>query len=182
VEAMKTYVALLRGINVLGKKTLPMKELVAVLEALGGRNVATYIQSGNAVFQHPGGDTAKLAEELSEAIEAKRGFRPHGLVLEARALEQAVAKNPYPEAVSDHKTLHLFFLDVKPAKAKLAAVAPLLAKSERFEVRGTVLYLHTPDGFGRSKFAANVERKLGIPMTARNWRTVSTLLAMANER
>ena len=86
--------------------------------------------------------------------------------------------NPFPEAAANHKSVHLFFLDAKPAKAKVAALSPLLAKSERFEVRGTVLYLHTPDGFGPSKFAASVERKLGIPMTARNWRTVTTLLAM----
>jgi uncharacterized protein (DUF1697 family) len=177
---MKTYVALLRGINILGKGTLPMKELVAILEAIGGRNVATYIQSGNAVFQHRDGDTAKLAGKVGAAVAKQRGFRPHVLVLEAKALERAVAKNPFPEAADDHRSLHLFFLDAKPAKAKVAALAPLLAMSERFEVRGMVLYLHTPDGFGRSKFAANVERKLGVPMTARNWRTVSTLMAMVN--
>jgi uncharacterized protein (DUF1697 family) len=178
---MKTYVALLRGINVLGKKTLPMKELAAIVEAVGGRNVATYIQSGNAVFQHQDGDAAKLAGKIGAAVAKRRGFRPHVLVLEAKALQRAATANPFPEAEGDHKSVHLFFLDARPANAKVAALAPLLAHSERFEVRGTVLYFHAPDGFGRSKFAANVERKLGIPMTARNWRTVSTLLAMAKE-
>jgi uncharacterized protein (DUF1697 family) len=175
---MKTYIALLRGINVLGKKSLAMKELVAILEGAGCRDVATYIQSGNAVFRHKDAVAEKLAEKIGGAIEKRRGFTPHVLVIEAKALKSAAAKNPFPEAASDHKSLHLFFLDAKPAKEKVAALAPLLAKSERFEIIGTVLYFHAPDGFGRSKFAASVERKLGVPMTARNWRTCSKLVEM----
>jgi uncharacterized protein (DUF1697 family) len=126
-------------------------------------------------------DPAVLAGKIGDAIAKKRGFRPHVLVLEAKALARAAKKNPFPEADADHKSLHLFFLDAKPVKEKLAALAPLLSKTERYEIHGTVLYFHAPDGFGRSKFAANVERKPGIPMTARNWRTVSTLVAMAKE-
>jgi uncharacterized protein (DUF1697 family) len=178
---MQTYVALLRAINVLGKNSLAMKELIAILEGVGCREVATYIQSGNAVFRKKDCEPAKLAGKITAAVEAKRGFRPHVLVLQAKALKQAAAKNPFPEGDDDHRSLHLFFLDAKPEKAKVAALAPLLAKSERFKLDGTVLYFHAPDGFGKSKFAAGVERKLGVPMTARNWRTVSKLVEMAEK-
>ena len=104
-DERKIYVALLRGINVLGKRMLPMKELVAILEAIGGRNVATYIQSGNAVFWHRDGDAAKLAGKVGAAVAKRRGFRPHVLVLEARALEQAAAKNPFRGGVGPQSVL-----------------------------------------------------------------------------
>jgi uncharacterized protein (DUF1697 family) len=176
---MTTYIALLRGINVGGKGTLPMKELVVILESLGCRNVATYIQSGNAVFQHADAAASEIASKLTNKIAKSRGFAPRVLLLEAKELAKVVTQNPYPEAAAEPKSLHAFFLDAKPAKAKLTLLAEIKSKSERFEVRGSVLYLHAPDGIGRSKLAANVERKLGVAATARNWRTVCRLFEIA---
>lgn len=178
---MKTYIALVRGINVGGKGLLPMKELVAILESLGSQKVTTYIQSGNAVFQHKVGEASKLAGKTSAAIEKKRGFAPHVLVLDAKELKQAVDGNPFPEAEAEPKSLHVFFLDAKPAKATLKPLTVLKSDSERFELSGNVFYLHAPDGIGRSKLAANVERQLGVPATSRNWRSVCKLLEIANE-
>ncbi len=176
---MKTYVALLRGINVLGRRVLPMKELAAILKSLGCQNVTTYIQSGNAVFQHSATDASRLAADVSAKIAKCRGFAPHVLVLTSRQLARAANENPYPEAEAEPKSLHLFFLDAKPDKAKLKLLEELRTKTERFALVGYVFYLHTPDGFGRSKLAANVERKLGVAATARNWRTVCKLLELA---
>ncbi len=178
---MKTYIALVRGINVGGKGILPMKQLVAILEVLGSQNVKTYIQSGNAVFEHKESEASKLAGKISAAIEKKRGFAPHVLVLDAKALEQAVDGNPFPETVAEPKSLHVFFLDSKPAKVALKSLAGIKSDNERFELRGSLFYLHAPDGIGRSKLAANVERKLGVRATSRNWRTVCRLLEIANE-
>ena len=178
---MKTYIALLRGINVGGKGLLPMKELVAILESLGCRDVKTYIQSGNAVFEHSESEASKLAGKISAAIAKKRGFAPHVLVLDAKEFQRAVDGNPFPEAAEEPKSLHLFFLDSKPAKATLKSLDSLKSDNEQFELRGSVFYLHAPDGIGRSKLAANVERKLGVPATSRNWRTVCKLLEIANE-
>ena len=178
---MKTYIALLRGINVGGKGLLAMTELAAILETLGSRNVTTYIQSGNAVFQHKDSetDTSRLAKDMTAKIAKSRGFAPHVLVLEAKEFKRAVAGNPFPEAAADHKSLHLFFLDSKPARATLKLLAGIKSESERFELRGNVFYLHAPDGIGRSKLAANVERKLGVAATSRNWRTVCKLLEIS---
>ncbi len=180
-DGMKTYIALIRGINVGGKGLLPMQELVAILESLGAQNVKTYIQSGNAVFQHKADVAAGLARKVTAKIARSRGFAPHVLVLEATALAKVVAANPFPEAVAEPKSLHAFFLDAKPAKTKLTSLAGLQSKTERFELRGSVLYLHAPDGIGRSKLAANVERRLGVAATGRNWRTVCRLLEMVGE-
>jgi uncharacterized protein (DUF1697 family) len=176
---MKTYVALLRGINVGGKGVLPMRELVAILESLGCRSVTTYIQSGNAVFQHQASKASALADKITARIAKSRGFAPRVLVLDEKALAKVVKENPFPEAVAEPKSLHAFFFDAKPAKARLTSLASLQSKTERFELQGRVLYLHAPDGIGRSKLAANIERQLGVPATSRNWRTVCRVLEMA---
>lgn len=179
---MKTYIALLRGINVGGKGVLPMKELAAILASLGCRNVKTYIQSGNAVFELDDGDASKMAEKISAAIAQGRGFAPHVLVLESKAFKKVVDGNPFPEATTEPKSLHVFFLDSKPATSALKSLDSLKSESERFQLCGLTFYLHAPDGIGRSKLAANVEKKLGVPATSRNWRTVCALLEIANER
>jgi uncharacterized protein (DUF1697 family) len=176
---MKTYVALLRGINVGGKGLLPMKELVAILESLGCRDVKTYIQSGNAVFQHAASDTSQLATDVTAKIAKSRGFAPHVLVLTSQHLSKAVQANQFPEAAQEHKSLHLFFLNAKPAKVKLKLLEEICSPTERFALIGSVFYLHALDGIGRSKLAASVERKLGVIATSRNWQTVCKLLEIS---
>jgi uncharacterized protein (DUF1697 family) len=178
---MTTYVALLRGINVGGKHSLPMKELVAILESLGCQNVRTYIQSGNAVFQHKPADAKKLASKVTAAIKKKHGFAPQVLVLDAKQWAKVAKANPFPAAECEPKSLHVWFLTEKPAKAGLTALEALKSKSEQLELRSTAVYLHAPDGIGRSKLAANVERRLGVAATARNWRTVCKMLEIAEQ-
>jgi uncharacterized protein (DUF1697 family) len=179
---MKIYIALLRGINVGGKGTLPMKDLVAILESLGCQSVKTYIQSGNAVFQRGAADTSQLAKDLTAKIATQHGFAPHVLVLEAKVFKKVVEGNPFPEAAAEPKSLHVFFLDSKPARAKLKLLAELQSPTEQYVLRESEFYLHAPDGIGRSKLAANVERKLGVTATSRNWRTVCKLLEIADEQ
>lgn len=184
---MGKFIALLRGINVGGAGTLPMKELVAIIESLGAKNARTYIQSGNAVFELDGkaNSTAAgikaFAAKLTAAIDKKCGFAPLVLILDAKEFARFAAANPYPEAEPEPKSLYLlFFLTAKPAAANLKSLEPLCSPTERYELHKSVLFLHAPDGIGRSKLAANVERKLGVPITARNWRTVCKLLEIAS--
>lgn len=176
---MKTYIALLRGINVGGKNALPMSELVAVLEKFGARNVKTYIQSGNVVFAGPEKDASRLSNNISHEIKKRRGFEPHVLVLELRDIERAITENPFPEAATDPQTLHAGFLASAPEKPDLKRLASLKSNGERFRLIDKVFYLHAPEGIGRSKLAANAEKLLGVPMTDRNWRTVCTIHDMA---
>ena len=178
---MTVYIALFRGINVGGKNLLPMKELVAVLEGLGARDVTTYIQSGNAVFVSSAKDTARLSQSVSREVGKRRGFEPRVLLLTADDLARATRKNPFPEAATNPKALHAGFLASKPVKPNLKALESLRSGSERFRLIDRVFYLHAPDGIGRSKLASNAERLLGVPMTDRNWRTVCRLLEMAQQ-
>jgi uncharacterized protein (DUF1697 family) len=79
------------------------------------------------------------------------------------------------------KSLHFFFLASTPAKPDLDALAKLKSSSEEFKLGKNVFYLHAPDGIGRSKLAAKVEKALGVPATARNWNTVSKLMVMVHQ-
>lgn len=176
---MNTCIALFRGINVVGNNVLPMKELVPILEALGCRNVLTYIQSGNAVFESGKIDTSRLSKRISEEIKKRRGFEPHVLMLGVEDIEKAIAKNPFPEAELEPKTLHFGFLASAPRNPDLGALERLRKDTERFRLIGKVFYLHAPEGIGRSKLAAGAERLLGVAMTDRNWRTVCKIRDMA---
>jgi len=176
---MNTFVALLRGINVGGKNILPMKELTAVLEGSGLKNVQTYIQSGNVVFQCKATKMQEITRDIGTAIRNSHGFTPKVFVLSVQELNNAIVSNPFPEGDSDPKSLHLSFLESSPANPDLKKLEFLKSGTERFKLIDTVFYLHAPDGIGRSKLAANVEKSLGVAMTARNWRTARTVLSMA---
>lgn len=172
---MPVWIVLLRGVNVGGKNKLPMKSFAADLEAVGCEDVQTYIQSGNAVARSSQRSAGRFQAAIAERIQAQHGFTPGVQALTAPQLAAAIEANPYPDAVSEPKTLHAYFLAAKPKGADLDGLARLQTVSERFALADRVFYLHAPDGVGRSKLAASVERLVGVETTARNWRTVLAL-------
>ena len=178
---MATWVALVRGINVGGNRRLRMRDLVTAIEAAGGSDVRTYIQSGNAVFDALADRSASsLAPAIRDGIEDAHGFAPHVLVRDAAYLRRIVERNPYPDAVGEPRTLHVYFLDASPAAPDLDRIAALRTGDESSSLDGDSWYLHVPGGLGRSTVAAKAERLLGVPATARNWATVAALLALAD--
>jgi len=178
---MNTWIALLRGINVLGHRKLPMAELVAELDKLGLSDIRTYIQSGNVVFRSRRRKVSALSAQIAKAIRSSHGFEPRVMVLSLEALRAAVARNPFPTANDEPKTVHLFFLDAPPPNPDREAIDAVRTGREEYVLDGNVLYLRTPDGFGESKLAQKVERLLGVPATARNWRSVTKILEMAEQ-
>ena len=178
---MAVSIAFIRGINVGGKNKLPMKELREHMEEAGFSNVQTYIQSGNMVFSH-GRDTAPaLARSIAKLIEDRQGFNPSVVVLAREALQAAADGNPFADEENLEKTLHLYFMNAPPTAPDTKKMDSIKAPTESYTLQGKVFYLHTPDGFGKSKLAARVEKLLGVDATARNWRTVNAVLAMATE-
>jgi uncharacterized protein (DUF1697 family) len=77
--------------------------------------------------------------------------------------------------------LHFFFLESTPEKPNMDELANAKSDSEEYRLIKSVFYLYAPDGIGRSKLAAKVEQALGVQVTARNWNTVSKLIAMAKQ-
>ncbi len=170
---METWIALLRGINVGGKHSVPMKELVKLLEANGFVNVKTYIQSGNVVFQY----TTKPQDEMGQLIEEKFGFKPAVFILSKAELKKAVANNPFQ---NDHgKTIHFFFLKEDPSKIDYELLDSLKSESEAYQLIEKVFYLYAPDGIGRSKMVEKIGKAFpGVTMTARNLNTINKLMEM----
>ena len=176
---LKTWIALLRGINVVGRRQLLMKDLAAIFQRAGFTAVRTYIQSGNVVFQSPQGSARSLAAEIGAQIRKRAGFEPQVMLLSPRELAAAVRGNPFPEAQRNHKALHLFFLAARPPHPDLDSLARLKRGREGFALEGKVFYLFTPHGFPQCELHDKVERFLGVRATARNWRTVNALLSLS---
>ena len=171
---MTAFVALLRGINVGGNNMLPMSEFRQLLSTLGCEEVATYIQSGNAVFKHSKTAT-ELSQSISEAVHSKFGFRPSVMVLTDNDFSAVAAANPFMADVSEPKLLHVWFLGEEAVDADTKRLDEVATESEKYSLTDSAFYLHAPDGIGRSKLGAGVERCLGVPATARNWRTVGKI-------
>jgi uncharacterized protein (DUF1697 family) len=178
---MKTYIALFRGINVGGTNVLPMKDLVTLLENTGSLNVRTYIQSGNAVFQNEEEKASLLSSKIRAAIKESHGFEPQVLLLTPEEMVRAIESNPFPEAESEPKTLHVHFLASMPKDPDLGTLESIKSDRERFALKDKVFYLHAPDGIGKSKLAANAEKLLGVAVTSRNWRTVCKVMTMLTQ-
>jgi uncharacterized protein (DUF1697 family) len=171
---MASYVALLRGINVGGRNILPMKDFREILENLGCEDVATYIQSGNAVFHHSG-KAMEVSESISDAIETDFSFRPSVMVLTAEEFAATAAVNPFADVAVEAKNAHIWFTSEAITNADKTRLRELATASEEFALTENAFYLHAPDGIGRSKLASNVEKCLGVEATARNWRTTGKI-------
>jgi uncharacterized protein (DUF1697 family) len=173
------FVALFRGINVGGKHILPMQALREILAACGCEDVHTYIQSGNAVFSSAVA-ASELAANIKHAIEERFGFAPQVWLLTVERFMAIAAANPFADAEANPKCLHIAFLTETPAAADLDALNNLKVESECFSLQDDAFYLYAPDGIGRSRLAAKVDRYLGVATTARNWRTVCKIIELAS--
>ena len=177
----RTFVALFSGINVGGNRIVRMAELRSFFEDLGFSDVATYVQSGNAVFRAKKADAAALTKQIETAFEKKWGFHSRIMVRDLGWFERLVADNPYPEIAEEPTKLHAYVLEREPTGDEVARLAEKCTGPERFEIKGDVLYLHAPDGLGKSVFAGLIPRTLKVPGTARNWRSVLALQEMAGQ-
>ena len=175
---METWVGLFRGINVGGKNIVPMAKLRTLIESQNGREVRTYIQSGNVVWKSRIKTKETLTKQLLDGVESAFAFRPKLLLLSASEFLAAKANNPFAEAINEPKSLHFFFLDEKPEAPDMDSIANLATSNENYALVDRVFYFHAPDGFGRSKLAKTAERKLGVTATVRNFATVEKIAAM----
>lgn len=175
---MERFIALYRGINVGGNNPVKMEPLRAMHEALGHGSVASYIQSGNIAFAARG-STERIARALADRFSTEFGFDARVMVVAAARWGAIVRANPYAKvSATSPKTVHAGICDGEPSVKGLRELHTRTGAGETFAVRGGVVYLHTPDGLGKSKFAAGLERACGVPMTIRNWRTVEALRDM----
>lgn len=180
---MTRYVALIRGINIGGRKIVRMDALRALCAELGLGGARTLLQSGNLVFRSPEGDPRVLAETLAGGIERIAGFRPGVLIRTAAEWDGVLAGNPFTrEAAAEPRKTAVAFLEAPPASAALAALEAAHRGPERLALQGRELYLFYPEGFGRSKLTHGlIERHLEVAATARNWNTVTKIAALLED-
>ena len=178
---MPTYVALLRGVNV-GQNLLKMERLRELCAQIGMKNVRTYVQSGNVVFQAEGA-ASKWAQALERKLAGETRLPVTVVVKTAAEMNSVLATNPFlKEKGIDAARLHVTFLQQAPAKSAVEALAKIKAGPDRFRWLGSEIYLHCPEGYGRSKLANTaIEKVLGMRATTRNWKTIGKLCAMCEE-
>ena len=174
---MDTFIALLRGINVGGKTMIKMPELKSLLAEMGFEDVSTYIQSGNVVFKSSTGDARKLAAAIEQRIAETFGLDITVLIRTPAELSEIAAHNPFQSRESDVTKLHVVFLGDRPASDAVAELDPDRSPPDEFAVLGREIYLHLPNGAGRSKLTIDYfEKQLGVRTTARNWKTLTKLI------
>jgi uncharacterized protein (DUF1697 family) len=179
---MTVFVAFLRGINVGGRTTIKMATLTTLFENLGLENVKTLLNSGNVVFAAKK-SSSPLAKELEDAVEKEFSFRPAIVLRTAAELKKIMAGNPFPDMAKDDPS-HLLVMTLakKPKAGANASLAKVYSGPEQIEIKGDNIYLTYPNGIGKSKLTnALLERHLGGAGTARNWNTLTKLVALAEE-
>ena len=170
------YVALLRGINVTGNTMIKMAALKKSFESLGLKNVVSYVNSGNLAFDSRKASEKGLIKKLEDVIEKDFGKRVQVMVRAQAAIPKIIAANPYDGDFESHKEMHVLFLKEEIPKEKVEELRDAAPKAERFTIHGREIFCHLPMGVADSLLGRGlVEKKLKIPVTARNWRTVQKL-------
>jgi uncharacterized protein (DUF1697 family) len=181
-DRVREYVSLLRGINV-GGKTLKMDGLLKVYESLGLRDVKSYIQSGNVLFNAKDDDAGNVKEELQNRIRSRSGLEVTVIMRNRREIRRIIERNPFIGSGGGKlDRMYVTFLDEDPKGGLPHDLRPVADTNDDFRVIGTEIYLYCPGGYGKTVFSNSYfEKKLGVRATTRNWKTVTELNRIANE-
>ncbi len=181
---MKTYIALLRGVNVGGHNQIRMAALKKLCEDLGCQAVETYVNSGNVVFRSSEEDGAALTRHLQAGLHESLGLDAPILIREPQDLARILTSNPFLSGQEHDPTkLHVMFLFGPADPARLAALVKPPQCEEEYAVGEQEIYLFYPNGLGRATLGKVLtERKLGVLTTTRNWNTVNALYRMSQQK
>ena len=177
---MKTYIALLRGINVGGHKKVPMAELRELLSKSGFENVQTYIQSGNVILQSSEKNTQNIEEIIKQAILGHFGFEVSVLAITKSDLKRIFDDSPFSE--EKKKKSYFMMLHDCPEEALIKAASEKIYEGEEYNIIRDCIYYFCDKGLGQAKFNVNFfERKLNTFATARNYNTMLKLLSLSSQ-
>lgn len=170
------YVTLLRGINVGGNTMIKMPELKASFEKLGFKNVVSYINSGNLAFDANKVAEEKLVTKIEKAIASDFGMQIQVMAREQGLIAEVLSNNPFKGEFESHKEMHVLFMRDKMPEEKQEQLLENNRHNEKFAVFGREIYALLKLGVADSLLGKGfIERKLKIPVTARNWRTVEKI-------
>ena len=180
---MKTFISLLRGINVGGHNQIKMDALREVYVSLGYSNVKSFIQSGNLIFCSEITDSHLIEKSISERILQSFGFKVPVLVLTIEELKSALDNNPFIKDTSKNPTfMHLTFLSETPDSTLVDNISTNYFSPDEFDCFDKAIYLYCPAGYGNTKLNNTFfEKKLKVTATTRNLKTSLELLILAKE-
>jgi uncharacterized protein (DUF1697 family) len=178
---------MLRGVNLVGRNRIKMDALRSLYDSLKLEDSRTFIQSGNVIFRtklpHNQKNCAALAKKIQNAIDVTFGFRPEVILRTTDELRSAIAATPFPA----HRNLHpgkilVTFLAAQPAAEAHSTLLNLKGYPEEVHLKGRELYIYFPNGAGQSKLPwSKVEKLLKVAGTARNWNSITKMLAIAED-
>lgn len=176
------YISILRGINVSGQKKIKMADLKSLYELLGFKNVVTYIQSGNVIFDVETKNITELKATIEQTIQEKYGFHVPVAIRTNQEIADIIRNSPFGSVnlAKDGAKILVTFLSSKPAEANISSIQQYVASSEKLFVIEKEAYLYCPNGHGKSKLSnIFLERKLGVEATTRNWKSVHKLYELS---
>jgi uncharacterized protein (DUF1697 family) len=180
---MNIYIAILRGINVGGKRMIKMDALKQLFASLGFSNIETYIQSGNVFFQCKKTSEEKLAVTIAKEIENVFKFDVPTIVKNVEELNQIITNNPFTKDKKKQvEFLHVTFLATAPAKENIDRIIKLTFGDDVFAIIDNAVYLYCPNGYSNSKLTNGFfENKLKVIATTRNWKTCNELVNISEK-
>lgn len=176
---MIRYVAFLRGINVSGQKLIKMEALRQYFELPGIKNIVTYIQSGNVLFDSKETDESKLQANIEKQLIKQLGYSVPVVLRSLDEIKKVISNNPFRKEAEDGvRKLYVYFLSGAPGTELYEALDRYKSEKEEIRIIGRELYFLAP-GFGNTKLTNSViEKKLGVTATARNWATVNKVVTL----
>lgn len=179
---MAKYIAMLRGINVSGQKLIKMAGLRESMTRLGLEDVATYVQSGNILFNTQDTDLRVIAERISSQIKKDFTFDVPCIVRSAEYFKKVLTNNDFLQQGRDEKRCYVTFLEEEPDPMHVHKIDSKQYAPEEFIIKGDLLYFYSPDGYGKAKMNNNFfEQKLRVKATTRNWNSVNKLYELATQ-
>ena len=179
---MTTYISILRGINVSGHRMIKMDALKKMCVDLSFKNIQTYIQSGNIVFQSKTIDSEKISMTIMTNIKNLFDFDVPVITLTQLELETIINSNPFlKEKSKDHAFFHITFLSKQPELVNIEFLNQVDLKNDHYEIINKSIYLFCPDSYSKSKLTNTfLESKLKLTATTINWKTINELQNIAN--
>jgi uncharacterized protein (DUF1697 family) len=178
---METYISILRGINVGGKNKVLMDDLKKLYAGLNFKNIRTYIQSGNVIFDFEKTNPDQLSRQIENKISEKYKFHVPVIIRTVFELHETLNKNPFlKENNIDFEKLHITFLSDEPEKLKTEDIKNYNYAPDKFISLNKEVYIYCPNGYGNTKLNNTFfERKLSVSATTRNLKTVTELIRIA---
>jgi uncharacterized protein (DUF1697 family) len=179
---MTIYISILRGINVSGQKKILMADLKSLYEGLGLKNITTYIQSGNVIFQADKKTSPSiLIEKISAAILKRYGFHVPIIIRSKEEMQHILIANPFlTNKKINIEKLHITFLSDIPEEELVEKIKSTDYTPDQFYILEKEVYIHCPESYGETKLSNTFfEKKLNVTATTRNWNTFNKLTELA---